>query len=960
MFKTNIRELTLRYIVALSLMAILSSTAYSLIRIVLHKQESDAPVINLSGRQRMLSQKLTKEVLLLVQPSVITDRMDDRQQLENTLQQWVRVHLGLIHGDETLKLHGDNSEEVIQLFREIDPYFRLIRTSVEDLLKMDMKTLERLTIDSPLVQNVLMASPIFLEIMDKIVFQYDKEARVRVEQLKKYETFIVTAVLILLVLEALVIFRPMVNKVKRNFQALSEMNAKLQKEIYVRKKAEEELQKAHQDLELKVIERTRELQEEIAERKLVEKALREKEMRLRAITQSANDAIITADTQGKIISWNKGAKQIFGYEEKEVLGKSLTILMPQRYRERHQKGLDRISKGGKYKVIGKTLELEGLKKDGTEFPIELSLATWKVGDQVYFTGIIRDITERKRAEEALRKAKEVAEAASRAKSEFLANMSHEIRTPMNGILGMTELALETDLQPQQREYLELVKQSAENLLMIINDILDFSKIEAGKLDLVEEPFDLRETIGETLKTLSFRASQKELELVYWIDPQIPEWVVGDAGRLRQVLVNLVGNAIKFTDVGQILVRVFEQKSETAGQSDTRTWLHFQVIDTGIGIPEDKQEKIFEVFTQADGSTTRKYGGTGLGLAISRQLVELMGGRMWVESPLPEEIVHFIQTDQQVGMGSVFHFTVRFAIAEPSLQKPSLQQVESLKGLPVLVVDDNVINRRLLEQMLLGWEMNPTVVASADEALTQLSAAPRRFRLIITDGQMPEIDGFEFVERVRRMRNGKNLPVIMLTSGGRPEDLARCRTLSINAYLIKPVTASELLDVILRALIESSERKRPASRKPRTSRTHSQDSARPLEGVKILLAEDNAVNQKLAVRLLQKLGCSVIVANNGNEAVQLWRNQNVDLILMDVQMPEMDGFEATAEIRRLEKSTGQHTPIIALTAHAMKGDREKCLDAGMDGYVTKPIRREELENEIRRFVSVDKKAVGVHH
>ncbi len=952
MKSANTRELTVRYIIALSLMACLSITAYSLIQIVLSKQASDAPVINLSGRQRMLSQKLTKEVLLLVQSGMGRHRLEKRDQLTQTVTEWARVHLGLIHGDAELQLHGDNSPEVLELFQNIDPYFRLIKASVDDILEMDPATLNQLSYHSPLIQNIVLASPYFLQMMDKIVFQYDKEARKRVQQLRRYETFIVISVLLLLVFEALVIFRPMVKKVRRNFQMFQDMNTKLQEEIHFRKKVERQLQNAQLNLENLVRERTRKLEEEIAERKAVESALRNSEMRLRAITQSANDAIITADRHGNIVSWNKGAESMFGYDEAEVIGKSLTMLMPVRYRNLHQKGIRRINRGSRHRIIGKTVELEGLRKDGTVFPLELSLATWRIGKDVFFTGIIRDITERKQAERALREAKEAAEAASRAKSEFLANMSHEIRTPLNGILGMIELALDTELQPQQREFLELAKQSAENLLLIINDILDFSKIEAGKLDLVAEPFVLREVIGETLKTLSLRAGQKQLELVYWIDPSIPVRMVGDAGRLRQILVNLVGNAIKFTEEGQIVVRV----SPGPAAAEDKIPLNFQVIDTGIGIPEDKQEKIFDMFTQADGSTTRKYGGTGLGLAISRRLVELMQGRMWVESPVPDEVVQFLGNPRKGGPGSVFHFTIHLAVAPQPVRPEWESATQRLQQVTVLVVDDNAINRRLMQEMLEGWGLQPTVVPTAEKALQCLKRSDPPFQLVITDGQMPGTDGFMFVERLRRLRRYRRVPVILLTSGGTPEDLSKCRRLNIVAYLIKPITASELMDTLLRALSESpvdlpaaaASQNAPASGK----------AAFPLQGLKILLAEDNAVNQRLALRLLQKLGCSVIVANNGAEAVRYWRNHPVDLILMDVQMPEMDGFEATAEIRRQEKETGRRTPIIALTAHAMKGDREKCLSADMDGYVAKPIRREELQNEIGRVLRFVRKAVAV--
>jgi PAS domain S-box-containing protein len=680
-----------------------------------------------------------------------------------------------------------------------------------------------------------------------------------------------------------------------------------------------------------------------------EAAVRRSEVHFRSLIENVSDVIMKLDADGTVGYASPSVRELIGVPFEEWSSRDFRGLV-------HPDDLPRLADAlaAAAREPGRAVqgELRLRRPDGSAGIAEASFNNRLDSPDV--RGIIvtlRDVTQRKQAEE-MRQAKEAAETANRIKSQFLANMSHEIRTPMNGILGMTELALDTELDAEQREYLGMVKSSADALLTVINDILDFSKIEAGKLDLDPIDFGLRDCLGDTLRPLSLRAGKKGLELACHIPPDVPDGLVGDAGRIRQVIVNLVGNALKFTERGEIVVRVRAEESHAKPQRHKEgpeagsslcdlaplreILLHFEVRDTGIGIPADKLEAIFRPFEQADGSTTRRYGGTGLGLTISQRLVEMMGGRLWVES--------------EPDRGSSFHFTARLGLSQVQPRAAAPPEPSRLHGLPALVIDDNATNRLILDEMLRGWRMKPVLADGGAAGLAELRAAAERGRpipLVLLDAMMPEMDGFEVARQVKADAALAGATILMLSSGDQARDAARCRELGVARYLVKPVKQSDLLDSIV-TLLARAEPEPKAAGRPRPA---APAGAARGGSLRVLLAEDNPVNQKLAVRLLEKLGHAVVLANNGREALEAVGREEFDVVLMDVQMPEMGGFEATAAIREAEAGGGRRVPIIALTAHAMKGDRERCLAAGMDGYVSKPIRREDLAREVNAVLDL---------
>jgi two-component system sensor histidine kinase/response regulator len=662
---------------------------------------------------------------------------------------------------------------------------------------------------------------------------------------------------------------------------------------------------------------------------LTQNELSERVYMLRSVVDKLPDRIYAKDTSSKFLLANSAlVARVSAEREQEVLGLDDFAFFPPETAQRFFDDERRILESG-----------EPLLHHVESATDDEGNVTWTRTSKVPFRnshgvlagliGIGHDITAEKRAEWDMLEARRQAEEANHTKSEFLANMSHEIRTPLNGVIGMTGLALETELTDEQRDYLETVRLSANGLLNVINDILDFSKIEAGRIDLDEAPFNLRDCVDAAMRTLALKADEQGLELLCDIDADVPEFLLGDAIRLRQILLNLIGNALKFTTEGEV-----ELKLKCDAASDSGCRLQFAVCDTGIGIPVEKQETIFEPFMQADTSTTRTYGGTGLGLTITSRLVKMMGGRIWVRST--------------PGTGSTFYFTTEMKIADDAgLSAGVPAGTEIPIGTRILVVEDNHTNRRILDSTLTRWGMRPTLAESGSQGLDELAIAYQAgdpYALIITDMHMPQMDGYGFIERVRSGSVTPSCPIIILSSAGYRGDAARCQELQVYFRLKKPARQSDLRDAIVRSL-----NTRPGDRQPECGAATVTQAIKPIiSSLRVLLAEDNHVNQRLGMRLLEKRGHQVTLASNGREAVEALQEGSFDLVLMDVQMPEMDGIEATLAIRAREVRVGGRQHIVALTAHAMKGDEIRCYEAGMDGYLSKPIDPEELDEILMKL------------
>ncbi len=667
-----------------------------------------------------------------------------------------------------------------------------------------------------------------------------------------------------------------------------------------------------------------ELANSAEERRQMVAALQESEAKARTIVETAVDAIICIDEHGIVQSFNSAAERIFGYSAQEVIGQNINLLQPEPYHSEHDGYLRHYLETGQKKVIGLGREVIGRRKDGSQLPIDLAVSEVQLENKRLFTGIIRDITDRKQAEQELLQAKNQAEAASQAKSDFLASMSHEIRTPMNAIIGMAELLEETQLNPEQTEYVRIFQSAGENLLSLINDILDISKLEAGHLELEKIDFDLREVMEKTCEILALRAHKKGLELACHLTPDTPERLQGDPLRLRQVLVNLIGNAIKFTEQGEVVLDVRAQPSNNPEQP---VELLFEISDTGIGIPQEKQQAIFERFTQVDASTTRQYGGTGLGLNISKRIVEALGGQIRVES--------------EPGKGSTFFFSSQFDSARGGIAQTASAD---LNGLRVLVIDDCAANRLVLRETLSSWGATVTEAESGQDGLAQMhqaKATKHPFDMVLLDCRMPEMDGFEVTQRIQQNDAYAGTTVMMLTSDNRAGDIARARQLGLAAYMVKPIKRKELQQAISSAL---SPTKPVGSATEPLSKGEIDSPQR-----KILLVDDSEDNRLLVTSFLKKLPYQIDSAENGAIAVSKFQAGTYDLVLMDMQMPIKDGYTASREIRQWESQQGANeTPIIALTAYAQRDDTQKSLDAGCNAHLTKPIKKAVLIETIDRF------------
>ena len=652
------------------------------------------------------------------------------------------------------------------------------------------------------------------------------------------------------------------------------------------------------------------------------------EKRFRALLESAPDAMVIVNEGGQISMVNRQTERLFAYDRAELVGQSAEMLVPERLREAHSAHHKRSAESIDEHQTGSSYELRGLTKDGKEFPIELSLSPIATEQGTVVASAIRDITDRKEAESALKEAKVVAEEATKAKSDFLANMSHEIRTPMNAIIGMSHLALRTDLTAKQRNYVEKVHRSAESLLGIINDILDFSKIEAGKLDMETIDFRFEDVLDNLANLVGLKAEEKGLELLFHIDPETPMTLIGDPLRLGQILVNLGNNAVKFTDQGEIVVKV-----RVVEVNDEMAELEFSVSDTGIGMTPEQQTRLFQSFSQADSSTSRKYGGTGLGLTICKRLTEMMGGEIRVES--------------EHGRGSTFSFTARFGRGHAAQTHP-LVPATQLEGLRVLVVDDNATAREILSTMLEAFGFEAVCAASGAAAIEEVKTSVARnqpYDILLMDWKMPGMDGAETVRALKADPQLSSLPpVVMVTAYGREEVVEFARGIDTCGVLTKPVNPSMLLDAIMAALgHEATGRARATARQEEEI-----EAAHQLRGAHVLLVEDNEINQEVALELLANTGVTAVVANNGQEALETLRTQPVDGVLMDVQMPVMDGYTAAAEIRKADRF--RSLPVIAMTANVMAGDRERALEAGMNDHIAKPINVREMLTTMAKWIN----------